>query len=225
MILSDQPMIFPSDRLTVRLSSVSDGSMKDGAELMTPAAVQHREAFLRQHHISPSDVAVFAASFETNDYCRYDIATPGVHIGVDALALAQPGRSVLLPLADCTGAVLYDARQHIIMVSHLGRHSTEQFGAERSVAYLTEKFASNPTDLLVWLSPSPNGDDYPLWAFNNRSFTTVLTEQFIRSGVLPENIEASGVDTASSRDYFSHSQFLKGKQDVDGRYAIVATLL
>jgi hypothetical protein len=52
----------------------------------------------------------------------------------------------------------------------------------------------------------------------------VLTEQLIQSGVQQDHIESSGIDTVSSADYFSHSEFLKGNRPIDGRYAIVAML-
>jgi copper oxidase (laccase) domain-containing protein len=110
------------------------------------------------------------------------------------------------------------------MVSHLGRHSTEQHGAIKSVEYMTVAYGSSADDILVWLSPSPNGEDYPLWAFANRSFNSVLNEQFAAAGITPDHIESSPVDTVSSLEYYSHSEYLKGNRSVDGRYAIVAML-
>ena len=224
MITVDQPSIFPAN-VRVGLSSVDDGSMKDGTDLLTPKAIHSREIFLDKLDMFSQNAAIFAASFDGDDYCRYKIATPGLSIGFDAAATDKVDQPILVPLADCTGAVLYDPEHHALMVSHLGRHSTEQFGGEKSVAYMAEVFASNPAKLLVWLSPSPNGNDYPLWKFDNRSFTDVLLEQFQKAGVKPGHIEASKIDTATDPNYFSHSQFLKGAQDIDGRYAIAAQLL
>ncbi len=225
MIALDQPSIFPAN-VRVGLSSRDDGSMKDGVELMTIDAIRNREKFLEfLDMMSAQKAAIFAASFDSDDYCRYQLATPGLAVGVDAVATNEINQPILVPLADCTGAVLYDPEHHALMVSHLGRHSTEQFGGEKSVMYMQEKFGTDPAKLLVWLSPSPNGTDYPLWAFDNRSFNDVLTEQFVMAGVKPENIEASMVDTVTNPNYFSHSQFLRGQQSIDGRYAIAAQLL
>jgi hypothetical protein len=38
MIAADQPTIFPSGQIRVVMSSVDDGSMKDGVDLLTPDA-------------------------------------------------------------------------------------------------------------------------------------------------------------------------------------------
>jgi copper oxidase (laccase) domain-containing protein len=110
------------------------------------------------------------------------------------------------------------------MLSHLGRHSTEQFGATRSVVHLQDTYGTNPIDILVWMSPSPNGDAYPLWAFDDRSFKDVLFEQFCAAGVPKSSIEVSEIDTITDPEYFSHSEFLKGNRPTDGRYAIAAVL-
>ena len=144
--------------------------------------------------------------------------------GVDGVATDKVSQPILLPIADCVATVVYDPVHHAVMVSHLGRHSTEQYGGSKSVQYMTQQYGSDPANLLVWLGPSPNGTDYPLWAFGHRSFTDVLTKQLLSSGIQQDHLEISQVDTSTNSDYFSHSQFLKGRQETDGRYAIVAMI-
>ncbi len=223
MITSHQPTIFPTNVL-VRISSLEDGSMKDGINILTPSATSNRKKFLESCSMPAERSAVFYATFEGNDYCRYAEAQPGTITPADALVTRQSRVPLFLPLADCTGAVLYDSRQHILMLSHLGRHSTEQFGAARSVAYLHDTYGTSPTDLRVWLSPSPNGDAYPLWSFDNKSFKEVLSEQFQTAGVSKDSIEVSEIDTITNPHYYSHSEYLKGNRASDGRYAIVAMI-
>ena len=198
--------------------------MKDGVDLLTPEAIAHRAKFLQSLAMSPDQAAVFYADFTTEDFCHYDEARPGLMSGVDGVSTRQVGQPLLLPIADCVATVLYDPTHHAIMLSHLGRHSTEQFGGRTSVEYMTATYGSRPSDILVWLGPSPNGAEYPLWAFDHRSFTDVLTEQLLGAGIDAMHLEISPVDTATNQNYFSHSQFLRGQQSVDGRYAIVATL-
>ncbi len=224
MIAADQPTIFPP-RLQVVVSSVGDGSMKDGEDLLTPEAVQNRTEFLAKNNMGTENVAVFYADFATSDFCRYGAATPGLMSGYDGVATNQPGQSILLPLADCVGTVLYDPAHHAVMLAHLGRHSTEQFGGIKVVEYMAKTYNSSPADLLVWLGPSPNGASYPLHAFDDRSFTDVLTEQLQSTGVLAANIQVSAVDTSTNPQYFSHSQFLAGTQATDGRYGVAVQLL
>ena len=201
MIISHQPTIFPAN-ITVRISSREDGSMNDGADILTVDATKNRQQFLQSCRMSGVRSAVLYATFDGNDYCRYAEAKSGTVVPADALVTRQPEVPLVLPLADCTGAVLYDSRQHILMLSHLGRHSTEQFGATRSVVHLQDTYGTNPIDILVWMSPSPNGDAYPLWAFDDRSFKDVLFEQFCAAGVPKSSIEVSEIDTITDPEYF-----------------------
>ena len=224
MIAGDQPTLFPPN-VAVALSSVSDGSMKDGTELLTTDAVRNRDSFLRDNGMNPRETAVFYADFNGQDFCHYGIASPGLMPGYDAVATNQTGKPILLSLADCVGTVLYDPRHEAVMVAHLGRHSTEQMGGTKVVEYMVGTYGTIPADLLVWLGPSPNGTDYPLYAFDNRSFTEVLCQQLRDAGVQQEHIEISSVDTSTNLQYFSHSQYLKGAQDTDGRYAVAVQLL
>ena len=223
MITSHQPTIFPAN-ITVRISSLEDGSMKDGADILTANAERNRQHFLESCQMPIARSAIFYATFDGTDYCRDSVAEPGTITPADALVTRQPQVSLFLPLADCTGAVLYDARQNILMLSHLGRHSTEQHGATRSAMYLHDTFGTDPADIRVWLSPSPNSDAYPLWTFDNRSFKEVLSEQFHTAGVPKGSIEISEVDTVTDSRYYSHSEFLKGNRSTDGRYAIAAMI-
>ena len=224
MITADQPTIFP-DNVHIIVSSVGDGSMKDGADLLTPDAIQNREVFLTDHGMDPAKAAVFYADFSTDDFCRYGLAKQGLMPGFDGVSTHQINQPILLPLADCVGTVLYDPAHHAVMLAHLGRHSTEQQGGTKVVAYMATTYGSHPADLLVWLGPSPNGTDYPLHAFDGRSFTEVLTEQLLSAGVSRDHIEISQVDTSTNPHYFSHSQYLKGQQTIDGRYAVAVQLL
>lgn len=110
------------------------------------------------------------------------------------------------------------------MLAHLGRHSVEQYGAKKCVAFMKDKFGSRPEDILVWVGPTPNGRDYPLRKRDNKSLRAAVLEDLASAGVAQENIEVCDVDTARSADYFSHSEYLKGNRAVDGRFAIVAKL-
>lgn len=110
------------------------------------------------------------------------------------------------------------------MVSHLGRHNLEQFGGTRSIEFLQNFHNVNPSDLIVWLIPAAGKTNYPLFKFKNRSLHEVATEQLTKAGVLTKNIEASPIDSSLDKNYYSHSQFLKGKQEDDGRFCIVAVI-
>lgn len=192
-----------------------------------------RRAFLHEHGIQPDDTTLLNVTYETDDFCRYvtltdedrgdgivEIAT----IEADALVVTEPGHAILLPLADCLGAVIHDPLQSILMVAHLGRHSLEQVGGTNCIDYLVAHHDVNPSTLKVWFSPSAGAELYPLFAFDNRSLQNVAAEQLVAAGVLRSNIALSPIDSSTDENYFSHSQYLKGNRVEDGRFAIVAAL-
>lgn len=213
-------------------STIEDGPMKtlqgDG-----PTAITNRQAFLRKNDIDPANATLLQLTYGGGDYCRYQIIVESLKgdgivrestIDADAVIVTETNHAILLPLADCIGAVIHDPAQNILMVSHLGRHNLEQQGGTKCIEYLVEHHSSNPKNLTVWLSPAAGQDNYPLYAFDHRGLHDVATEQLVTAGINPRHITASPVDTTTDLRYFSHSQFLAGKQGTDGRFCIVATM-
>lgn len=231
MIARDQPTIF-DDALIAAVSSADDADMGFG-RLDNDEVGLNRAVFLQTNDIEPTHTTLLRVTYDTTDFCRYVVLDDeqqgeGIHepssLEADAVVVTRPDHAVLLPLADCVGAVIYDPNNQIMMVSHLGRHSIEQGGATKSIQYLIEYFDSNPAELLIWLSPAAGGENYPLQAFANRGMHQVVVGEFLAQGVPFERIEVSDVDTTESDDYFSHSEFKGGYRDFDGRFAIVAMM-
>ena len=218
--------------VSIYTSTVTDGSMKSPDQNFA-SVLAARTTFLHAHTINPADTTLVQVTYQGADYCRYytidntakgDGITRVPTIESDALVVTQPEHALFLPLADCVGAVLHDPTKDILMVSHLGRHNVEQHGGTKCVDYLIEHHAVNPADLTVWLSPAAGKENYPLYAFDNRSLHDVATEQLVAAGVLLQQIDTSPINSAVDENYFSHSQFLRGTRDTDGRFAIVAML-
>lgn len=192
-----------------------------------------RSRFLEKNNIDPTKTTLVRLTYDQDDYLRYFEADSG-HKGdgiirestltSDALVVTKSNHALFLPLGDCIGAVLYDSSQNILMVSHLGRHNLEQYGGVKSVEYLVEHHGVDPSKLTVWLSPAAGKNTYPVFAFDNRSLHDIAVQQLCDAGVLLTNIEVSPIDSAEDPAYYSHSQFLKGSQVDDGRFAIVAIL-
>lgn len=234
MIAKDQSTIF-SDTLAVGLSATQDGNMKkigfpeDEQQLVE----EHRRKFLSQLDIAVDDTVLVLLSYDKDDFCVYHDVTD-VHRGegmtkpssfvADALVTREKNVALFLPIADCCPLVLHDTRQNILMLSHLGRHSVEQQGAKASVEYLARHHHASPSDIVAWLGPAAGKDTYPLFAFGHRSLHEVITEQLVSAGLAEEHIEQSLIDVTKTEDYFSHSEFLKGNRDSDGRFAVVAML-
>ncbi len=234
MISHDQPTIL-GDRLIVRVSSVDDGPMNFKNNDIEMVAANRRD-FFDAVGIDPLQVTLLQVTYEDNtDFTRYKLVEdeqagegvlePVSYTSADALVVARPDHAIFLPLADCVGAVIYDPINEILMVSHLGRHSVEQVGGQKSIEYLKQEFDSNPSDLLVWLSPAVGKESYPLHAFDGQSLHEVTMRQMVDAGVSENHIEVSHIDTAKSDDYYSHSEFKAGNQSEDGRFAIVAMMI
>ena len=234
MITKHQPKIF-DQQIVASSSSVADGNMKK-ANLSADQQLEvdnNRKIFLNKAGVNPEQTVLVSMSYDRNDFTRFHevdkhdagkgIAGGDVQVA-DALYTRAKGLALFLPLADCVGAIIYETKKKMLMVSHLGRHNTEQYSARISIEYLIEKFDCDVKDILVWLSPAADCASYPLYAFMNKSLHEVNKQQFINAGILEKNIQVSNIDTAIDENYYSHSQFLKGNREVDGRFAIVAMM-
>lgn len=219
--------------VAVFISTVDDGNMLIPDDRSNQTIAQNRATFLQKHDIDIAASTRVNITYDTKDFCRYlEVSHKDQGLGMidddaqsaDALITTLPDHALLLPLADCVGTVLYDSKHHVLMLSHLGRHSVEQQGGQKSVAYLQDHYRSDPADILVWLTPAPGKEKYPMWAFDNRSIKSVVLEQLTSSGVLIENITDNTADTTKDTRYFSHSEYLAGHRETDGRHAIVAMI-
>lgn len=212
---------------TYYVSTAKDGSMKALNMRDAREVNKNQENFLRSIDLQRSDTTVINMTYGRENYTHFttlQTSNKDHTINCDALIVTEPGHPLLLPLADCIGAVIHDPVKNILMLSHLGRHNLEQFGGTKSIEYLTEKFQCDPKSITVWLSPAAGKENYPLFAFNNRSMYDVATEQLITAGVVSRNITHSPIDVTKDSDYFSHSEFLQGNRENDGRFAVVTVM-
>ena len=136
----------------------------------------------------------------------------------DGLVTKRKGIGMLLPLADCVGAVVYDAKKQILGLLHAGRHNIEQYGPEKFIEFLCDKYECNPKDLRVYFSPF--AQNYQIYELNNQKMSDAIFEQLTKSGVLAENINNPGIDTATDDNYPSCSN-----GDYKTRFAVVVRLM
>ncbi|MCH4250255.1 MAG: laccase domain-containing protein [Microbacteriaceae bacterium] len=217
--------------LRLSVSEAADGTMKSAEQ---PNGYEgNRSRFLSQIGASEDQTVRVHISYDRDDYCRYAAVSEadggaGILRDVpvqDGLATDVPGLTLFLPLADCMGTVLWDPVTTTVMLTHLGRHSVVQDGAIHSVEFLREHFDVHPEHLRAWLGPSPSGASYPLHDRGNRSFTEEVAAQLERVGVSRKNIVASNILTDRDPDFFSHSEYLAGRQPTDGRHAMAVRIL
>ena len=216
----------------IAISSVVDGSMS--TSVSSDKKLSNRVSFLKRSNITARQTVLVYLQYKGDDYMRYfsvtsDFAGDGIitppSITADALFTTEKNLALLLPVADCIGAVLYDPVRSVLGLAHLGRHNLIQVGGTGIVAYMVETFGSSVDDITVYLGPAAGRERYPLYDFNNRSLHEVAMEQIQSGGVLPQNIFVDPRDTAKDKTLFSHSEFLQGNQSSDGRQAIVTMML
>jgi copper oxidase (laccase) domain-containing protein len=213
-------------------SRATDGSMKSSDQSHL-SVLPNRQKFLEKNKLSIDETTLVRLTYDGDDYTRYKVVsdndkgdgiTRDPSIVADGLVTNAPGHALFLPLADCIGAVIHDPVKHVLMLSHLGRHNLEQFGGTKSIEFLIESFDCDPKDITAWLSPAAGKEHYPLFAFANRCMHEVATEQLLKAGVTQEHITCSPIDTTKDKNYFSHSEYLKGHRDTDSRFAVVAVM-
>ena len=243
MIAHDQPKCFPDDVL-VRVSSREDGTVLDRAVgVHNPTIVTNRTRFCESVGISYGDVVYQRivydhvqtfdkiASVGATETCKYIDEVPA-----DALITDEEGVGLLLPIGDCVATVVYDHIKRQLSLAHLGRHSTV---ADLMLKLLDElkKSGSAMEDLTIWMAPAVKQEHYRMEYFdlaNSSKWRDHCLEKdggfyldlsgynrarAIESGVLPERIHISPVDTATDPHYFSHS-----RGDTTGRFAVLAMM-
>ena len=245
MIAADQPACFPSD-LLVAVSSKDDGTMLDRIRGRHVAEVlENRRQFCDQIGVTYDDVVYQVISYDQSqtfdsiaevaeaDTVKYN--SEGIF--ADALYTEAAGVGLLLPVADCIATVIYDPKRRVLMLAHLGRHSTVAQLMTGVIQYFVER-GSQAKDLLVWMSPSITRKNYRMDYFDHmddtkwRNFCRQTADGIyldmqgfnrslaVQSGVPGNNIFISPIDTADDPHYFSHTI-----GDTDGRFAVLVVMV
>jgi copper oxidase (laccase) domain-containing protein len=214
------------DLVRVALSEKADGNMRAVIRDERDRVEENRKTLLAQLGLKFSNTYLVRVSYDTDDYCQFLTAGKRNALSLnedaqrcDGLLTCEQGKSILLPLADCLGVVLYDTQNEAMMVAHCGTHTTLQDGAFHAVKYLMQAVGTIPENLMVWLSPSVGKESYPVYALDGISLQEAVVGQLAEAGVRESNIRQSNIDTATDERYFSHSQ-----GDRLERFAIVGVI-
>jgi len=219
--------------LVVEVSQVSDGSMYDRYDSSSQDVIDNRAHFLQRVGISLDQSTRMGVGYGRDSYCDYVIVQGSLQgkgmrssdaVIADALVTTDSGHALFLPVADCVGAVIYDAIHHVLALAHLGRHSLEQHGGQKIIEYLIANYASNPHDLQVWLTPAAGKENYPIWKLNNQGLKEATFQQLAAAGVTADQVIDNAADTTRDARYFSYSTFLQNNTLPDGDHAIVAMM-
>jgi len=164
----------------------------------------------------------------------------------DALVTDTIGLPLLLLFADCVPILLYDQRRQVLGICHSGWRGTVNGMVTAALWAMQAAYDTVPADVLACIGPSigpasyevgvevvamaqakladperfftyPNGPDhnpyFDLWAAN--------AAQLAESGIPPQQIELSHIDTAqNTSDFFSH----RAEQGRCGLFSMIAWL-
>lgn len=247
MIQADQPNCF-DEKLGLVLSSVQDGQMQCGWQESGEVVKNNIKQVLERVNFNSQKTIRVQIEYSTNEtYDRVDLVTENhaeEAIYSDCLMTNCNNVALYLPVADCIATVFYDPLQKVVALAHLGRHSTIARLAEKTIQAMKDNFSSDPKDIIVWMSPSiksshyllghaefaEQDDDWKKFCLKTNSGYALDMQGFnqsrlLQSGVRPENIHISPINTADSDDYWSHymSVTVKG-ETVPPRFMVAAWL-
>lgn len=238
---------FP-DGIRAAFSNVEDGSMaKGGGRPPEPVHEKNMKVFLETHGFDASDYAkVFVTYLPENTYTHVERAGKDTRgpIKSDALFTTEPGKTIILPVADCVATIVYDPVVRMLGVLHLGRHASvagliETF-AERTIA----ETGTDPRNWQVWMSPSlkpahdvmeyftpPHPEQWKPWQRVREDGLIHIDipghnrDRFERLGVLSEHIYVSPIDTYEDERYYSFRAATElHRDDRHGRMMVAAKL-
>jgi polyphenol oxidase len=150
----------------------------------------------------------------------------------DAFVTNLPKKNLVIQVADCQAILLYDPVRHVVANVHSGWRGSIQNIVGKTVSLMTQRFMSNPKDLVAGIGPSlgPCCSEFvnycteipeTFWKYkingNYFDFWSITQDQMKSEGILDENIETSGICTKCRTDlFFSY----RGEQ-VTGRFSVV----
>lgn len=151
----------------------------------------------------------------------------------DTIATDQPDIALMVRHADCQAAIFYDPAHKAIANVHAGWRGNVQNIYAKTVAFMREKYGTDPSELIVGISPSLGPchaefrnyrDELPesFWKFKTESnhfdLWKVAEEQLHEAGV--NNIEIARECTFANKDDF----FSFRRDQTTGRHATLVWL-
>ena len=161
---------------------------------------------------------------------RVAVAEPATKLpavpDTDALITNEPGLFVCVQTADCVPVLLYDPKNKAVAAIHAGWKGTISKIVQKTVEAMTEKYGSNPADLVAGIGPSIHMHAYEVGpevvlaveaAFSNspallkpslnagRAYFDLWEANktvLIESGLPEENIEIMGLCSFEHADLF-----------------------
>ena len=221
-------------------SNARDGNLS--LRLESPEVViPRREAFLASHGVRSED-CVFIETQDGEIITHVGSSEKGQMVTTEALITAESGVVLYLLTGDCFPVSFYDPENRVIALAHMGRRPTDKQLAVQVIREMGRVYHSQPENIKVFIAPGIHKESYVFPELTQQTesdwsrFRSVLPsgeiqvdilgnvhDQVLRSGVLPENIEISPVDTATDPDYFSYYRAVRTGEP-QGRFATILGL-
>lgn len=157
----------------------------------------------------------------------------------DAIITNQRNIPLMVMVADCIPAMLFDPKQQVIAAVHAGRNGTFKEILPKTIAKMQETFDTHPEDILAALGPSIHACCYEVGAdladIAIKSFGKAYVDerngkhyldlqklnrdQLISADLKPEHIEISPLCTSCNPNYYSYR-----REGTTGRFAGIIKL-
>jgi len=165
------------------------------------------------------------AVIEKNNDIKINSNKPRIVTEVDVLITATSGLCLIIKSADCVPILIYDPVGKVLSAIHAGWKGTLSEVTKKAIKSMNKYFNSKSENLIVGIGPSIGLEDYltmdqvaekfrnngigPEFLKNVSGKQWILDlvglnkKQLTDSGVRVANIEISGINTFSSKDFFS----------------------
>ena len=135
----------------------------------------------------------------------------------DAMVTNQPGRFLVVQVADCQPILMYDPRRRVVANVHAGWRGSVANIIGRTLTVMHRRFGCLAGDVRVGIGPSlgPCCAEFvhyqqeipqPLWAYRRDSahfdFWAMSRDQLVAAGVPENHIQVSGLCTKCNTDRF-----------------------
>jgi len=164
-------------------------------------------------------------------------------VKVDGLITNKKGTYLFLLIADCLPIVIYDPVKEVLALIHAGWKGVDLEIVKKAIYQFKSKYNSKTENIVVGIGPcakkesfvkeNPSQKDDPRWKsfmekMDGEKYRVDLVgftkKQLIDSGIKPENIFDSGIDTVKDERFFSHYREHGLPLSKQGRFACVVGL-
>ncbi len=209
-LVDDRELVWPGASFSIS-ESAGAGHVERSYELLAASLNVPRRKIVTVHQVHGREV-VCVDDAESTDSVRT--------LQADALITSHRGLVLGVKLADCCGVLVHDPVRHVVAAIHSGWRGTACGIAAHVVEQLSQRFESDPAELIAWLSPCASGSVYevgrdvhdvlggycqPLdegkWLFDNHR---AIVDQLLSAGLVPHNITVDDACTITDLRYHSY---------------------